>query len=111
MYLHTRFFDPFRQSAHLQINHLLHILLRKRRENDDFIDPVQELWTECIAHRLFDLLMVGYRLLIARTHKSQRAAATRKFRSQIARHDDDGVAEIDLPPLPIRQATIFEDLQ
>ena len=76
-------------------------------EHDDLIDPIEELGPEL---RPQDLGHLALHLLVRRV-----AGAGVRGRdgrgADVARHDHDGVLEVDRPALAVGQATVVEDLE
>src|SRR5512135_2475452 len=73
-------------------------------ENDDLINAVDELWTETFFPQALPYLALN--LVLIHVFKLVQPA-----RSYIARHDNDGIFEVDGTPLTIGQATIIKQLQ
>ena len=44
--------QPLEQAAHLDVDDLLHVLEAERMEEDDLVDPVEELGPEVLPQRL-----------------------------------------------------------
>ena len=86
--------------------------VRERLEDHDLINTVQELRAEELlelAHRTALDLRVGEGARVRA--KAHGARLGNLARTGVARHDDDGVGEIDLATLTISQAAFVEDLQ
>ena len=83
---------------------------RQRVEDDDFVEPVQELRTEVRPQRVHDLALD---VLVERRRRT--VALQRLFRDVVAadvrRHDHDRVLEVDRAALPVRQPPVVEQLQ
>ena len=73
-------------------------------EDDDLIDTVDELGREVVADRAHDEFP-SLRLDGAFAH------VVEERRAEVARHDDDRVAEVDDAALSVGQASIIEDLK
>ena len=73
-------------------------------EDDDVVDTVDEFGREVVADGAHDELPCCW-LDGAFTH------VVEERRTKVARHDDDRVAEVDDATLPVREATVVEDLQ
>ncbi len=96
---------------------LLDLFARQLMEDDDFVDAVEELRTERLLNFLhhpalhpivgFDFVL-GRELLRAEADVGGRRHSDR---ADVAGHDDDRVFEVDLTPLRIGQAPVFEHLQ
>ncbi len=85
-------------------------------EDHHRVDPVDELRTEGALHRrhhlvlhLLVLLLRRLRLLGLRCEAELRLAAD-QVGADVARHDDDRVAEVHPPTLRVGQVAIVEDL-
>ena len=77
-------------------------------ENDDIIDPIQELGTEMRAQ-----LAANESLHLSMIPRAQLLGGVIFLddrRSDIARHYDDNVLEIHRSPLPIREPPVVENL-
>jgi len=53
--MNLAFLEPLEQVPHLDVDDFLHVLEPKRVEEDDFVDPVQELRPEVLPQRFRDL--------------------------------------------------------
>src|SRR5438067_5401007 len=95
--------QPFRELCELQIDDLGQVLTAERLEHDDLVDSVKELRPEGLTQRVHDLL-AG---LLARVG----AQLNNPLTADIARHDDDGVLEIDRSALTVGQPSILQNLQ
>ena len=91
----------------LDVDDPLQVFARQRVEEDDLVDPVQELGLEVGAQRVHDLppRALGERPAFGRRLLGDELAA------EVRRHDDDGVLEIDGPPLAVGQPAVVEQLQ
>ena len=82
-------------------------------EHNDVVDPIQEFRSEVLLQLLLNLglhLLIRVALVVVRReaeHEPLGHIAT----AQVGGHDDDGVLEVHDPPLGVRQATLFQDLQ
>ena len=73
-------------------------------EDDDLIDTINELRREVVADRAHDEF-AGSGLDGAFAH------VVEESRTEVARHDDDGVAEVDDAALAVREPSVVEHLQ
>src|SRR5690606_19633047 len=102
----------------LQIDNLLDFRAAERTEDDGRIDAVDKLGAEGTAQLLHDVLphflvvalLVGFRLRCWNA-EAERAAAFDGIRADVARHDDDRVAEVHAATARIRQLALFHDLK
>ena len=90
-------------------DHELHDLVdrgtRERLEQDDVINPVQELWLEGAVQVVHDSCFC--RLHDLAVHN----AIQQVLRADVAGEDDHGILEVDLSTLRICHVTVVEDLQ
>ena len=82
-------------------------------EDDDFVDAVQELGPEQALELAGDARL---HVVVAQAHgvglgEAQRGVLGDHAGADVARHDDDDVAEVDGAPLGVGQPAVFEDLQ
>src|SRR6202042_3672832 len=85
------------------------ILLRERAEEDDVVDPVQELRSE---ERLQLVAKdVTERLAPLRRLEELRVGVEDSLRPDVARHHDDCVRKVRRPPAPVGEATVVEHLE
>src|SRR5574340_1015672 len=94
------------------------LLDRQTAEDDDRIDPVEELRAEGLLELVEDLLLhavvlglAAGRLVIAVGPEAEAGVLEEGLRADVAGHDHDRVAEIDPPALRIAQMPVFEDLE
>ncbi len=83
-------------------------------EHDDVIHPVQELRPEVLLQLLLHPGLhpvVRARGLTLPGEAHGQAALGDITGTQVGRHDDDRVLEVDRPALRVGQAAVFEDLQ
>src|SRR5471032_2763160 len=99
--------EPLHQAPELDVDDLLQVLAAERVEEDDLVDPVQELGPEVLTQRLVHL---APRAFINSTAFAHRLFGD-EVAAQIGRHDDDRVLEVDRPALAIRQPPIVQQLQ
>ena len=98
------------------VDHVAQLRTGKPVEDEDFVDPVQELWPERLLQRVED---TGPHLLVPRVigpgprcPEAERAGMQADSGcADIAGHDDDRVAEIHGPPVPVSQSPVIEDLE
>jgi hypothetical protein len=96
----------------LQIDDVQHLLGRKRREDDDLVDAVQELRPESFSQGLFDLLIALSTLAFRiGPQEAERAALGHEFGAEIGGHDQHRVAKVDHTALAVGQAAVVQDLQ
>src|SRR6218665_3584146 len=103
---------PVGQTLHKQINDLQQLGLGKLREDDDLINPVEELrlevFLQLIVHLPAHEVVAGARItLLLETNRAVRDV----LRSEVRCHDDDGVLEVHHPTLTVGEAPLFQDLQ
>src|SRR5579883_291583 len=99
--------QPLAQTAQLDFDNLLQMLLRERVEDYNFVHAVQEfgpemvaqLFKHCVLHPLVSVTRVS-----APVFENTVAA-------DIGGHDYDGVLEIHRAALPIGEAAIVQNLQ
>src|SRR5262245_15323101 len=92
------------QVAELNGDNTRHLGTAKAREEQNFVQTIQEFRAEgaaddihdFLAH-VFDVQMVG--------------KVDEDFGAEIRRHDQNGVGEIDRAALPVCQAAVIENLQ
>jgi hypothetical protein len=93
------------QPVEQQLGDLGELLVCQRPEDDDLVDPVDELRAEAAAQNLHQL---RFQLL-------ERLAATGIVLdsgcAEVRGHDHDRVLEVDRSPLGVRQAAVVEDLE
>ena len=77
-------------------------------EDDDLVNPVDEFGAEMAAD---DLQYRGLHPVVARSAAGFRGHFLDHARAEVGGHDDDGVAEIDRPPLAVGQAAVVQHLQ
>mgnify|MGYP003694499409 CR=1 FL=1 len=87
--------------------------LGERVEDDDLVDPVQELGPERLLELVHDPvlhLLVGH--LLVRTRREADAGSLLDVPGpEVRGHDDDRVLEVHLVTLRVRQAPVLQDLQ
>ena len=80
-------------------------------EDDDVVDAVEELGPEVALELVVHLLL---HLLVRDVLVGAREAQRRLLEvggTEVRRHDDDGVLEVDRATLRVGEPTVFEDLQ
>src|SRR2546427_2118884 len=97
-------FQARAQAIDLDIHNVLHLLTRDLMEDDDLIDAVDELRAEA----LFPQALTDLALDLVLIHTIE---LVQPARSDVTGHNDDRVPEIDCAALPVRQATVIEQLQ
>ena len=95
-----------RDARHEQSDDLAQLRLVERPEDDDLVDPVQELGAEVLAQLLPDALggaleRIGPGL----------GGLDERRRADVAGHDHDRVLEVDRPALRVGQAAVVEQLE
>ena len=81
----------------LQADNLLHFAPVQGMEDDDFVDTVQELWTYAALNEQLANILLSF----GKVGRGQ----------QVARHNDDGVLEVDGSSFGVGQTSIIEHLQ
>ncbi len=76
-------------------------------EDDDLVDPVEELGSEDRAQRVDDLVLHAFVGAVVRAA----GVARDELAADVAGHDQDGVAEVDRPALAVGQASVIKHLQ
>src|SRR6478735_9300868 len=101
------------QAVQHQVDELEDLFLGELREDDDLVDPVQELGTEDllqVAHHARLHVVVGEPLLV-RQVEAERLVLRDRGRPDVRGHDHDHVPEVDLTALRVGQLSVLEDLQ
>src|SRR5690606_27070782 len=94
------------------MNDLADLLLRQRMEDDDVVQPVQELRVERPLDLGPDLLLHRLVALVrAPLMEAEHAALRDVPRPQVRRHDDDRILEIDDTAVVVREVTLVQDLE
>jgi len=95
-----------------QVDDAEQVVVSERIENDDLVQPVQELRIERFLHfahhHFFDALHSG---LIGAGGEADRGALLQMPRAQIGSHDDDGVTEVNGVAEAVGELAVFEYLQ
>ena len=100
------------QLAHHEVHDAANLVLRERLEHHDLVHTVEELRAEKaleLAHRATLDLLVGE--LAGPCAKAHRAGLGDFARAHVGRHDDDGVGEVNLAALAVREPALVKDLQ
>ena len=106
----------------LNINDFLQILAGERIKNDHLVQAVQKLRTEAVLQGFSDLVLeLLFFLVLASLAGSRRAVFFRlktqffhladELRADVGSHNDDGVFEIDVPPLRVGQPPGVQNLE
>src|SRR2546425_7705672 len=103
----------------LEVDDLPDLFLVEGLEDDGRVDPVEELGAEEALHLFLDPFLhplirggdIGIVAAFDFAAEPERGLALQHLLREVARHDDDRVAEVDTAPLRVRQAALIEDLQ
>src|SRR3990167_3481723 len=98
----------------LYADYLAHRLRREDIKDNYFVDAVEELGAEVVFERLLNLFFsydVILRIALPTRGKAELFHLVDMCGAHIARHDDDGVAEVDLAAFGIGERTRVEHLQ
>ncbi len=103
--------------AQLQADDLLDLIFAQRTKDNDAVESVEkfraelflELIQQLVTHRFVRRL--GFFGLVALGGKAQRGVAPNHLCANIARHDDEGIAEIHLVAARVRKVSLFHDLK
>ena len=95
------------QVGHEQFDDGPEVVVRQGVEDDDLVDPVEELRSELDAQGVHDL--APHRVVRGVPDLGIRGGDGR--RSDVAGHDHHGVLEVHGPALRVGQATVVEDLE
>ncbi len=90
---------------------LQQIFIGERREQDGFIQAVQELRIERLFHFAHHLVLDLGRQSGTGSGESHGAAFLEETRAQVGGHDDDSVLEVDRVAETIGQLAVFKHLQ
>jgi hypothetical protein len=97
-----------------EIHDLLDLLAGELVEDDDLVDPVQELRPEDLLEVTHDLLLhvlVGRAGLVVGGREPERDVARDVLRPDVRGHDHDRVAEVHGAALGVRQPAVLQDLE
>ncbi len=114
---HFVFGQAFGHLVQFQVHDLADVILVQRAEDDDAVQPVDELRAEDLLERLGQFLahfFIGgalFGLFIALQLEAERGLFLDLFRADVGGHHDDGVAEIHRAALGVREMAFFHDLQ
>src|SRR5271166_4144059 len=100
----------------LEPHDLLDLRDVERVEDDDFVDAVEELGPEDVLDLFQDLVLHplvahGRRAFFLHRPEADVGVLLQPERADVARHDDDGVFEVDRAALRVGEPAVFEDLQ
>src|SRR5262249_39795432 len=97
------------EAAELDVDDPAEIVLRERPEDDDVVDPVQELGAQVVLELLAKHVAQRFAPLL----RLEELAFGLEYalRADVARHDDDGVREIGGSAAPVREPAIVEHLE
>src|SRR4051794_12840849 len=101
-------------AAQEELDDRLDLVLLELVEDDDVVDPVEELGPEDLLELAHDPglhVVVGDPRLVVADGEAERRVAGDLLRADVRRHDHDRVAEVDRPPLRVGQAPVLQDLQ
>ena len=101
--------QPPLEAGEQQVDDPLQLGVGQGVEDDDLVDPVEELRPELGPQRVGDLALHG---LVGRgvAGRAPRGGGD-QLAADVAGHDDDGVLEVDRPALAVGQAAVVEDLE
>lgn len=88
--------------ADLKLGDVRELVLAERGEDDEVVEPVEELRLERGPDDFQNLLLL---LFLGRERLDEVLAA------EVGREDQDGVAEVDRPPLPVGEPPVVEHLE
>jgi hypothetical protein len=102
--------EALHQAAQLDVDNLPHLSARQRVEDDDVVDPVQELRTEVgpqgVHHLAPDVIAKTCRQAVLTACLFGDVVA-----AHVRRHDHHAVLEVDRPPLAVCQPAVVQQLQ
>ena len=102
---------PFVDLGQFEIDDLLKVFAGELSEDDDFIEPTQELRLEepldLLRQPFLHLLVAGVFVLLTEPERFGEDRAG----SGIGRHDQHDILEVDFPAKAVRQMPFFHDLQ
>ena len=110
--LETSFAEPLADLFQLDVDHLLEVVDREVVEHDDVVETVEELRSEDLLDPFVDphLHAVVAGVGVGRLEAEGRFVLDR-LGTGIGRHDEDRVAEIDVPAEGIGEPPLFHHLQ
>ena len=100
-------------ALHHQVDDLEDLDLLELVEDDDLVDAVQELGPEHLLELRHDALLhlVVREARLVADGEAERLVLRDLRGPEVRGHDHDRVAEVDLPPLRVRELPVLEDLQ
>ena len=100
--------EPPQQRRELDVDDLPDVLAAERVEEDDVVDPVQELRLEVLrAAPRSAAAACPRRASVSPAHRPLRDVVA----ADVRRHDDDGVLEVDRAALAVGEPAVVEQLQ
>src|SRR5262245_21460068 len=90
---------------------LANFVLRQRREEDDFVDPISELRREPPFELTHHFALHLFHARGAGQEPKRTRELSETLRSEIRRHDHDGVAQIHAAATSVCQPTLVEGLK
>ena len=97
---------------HLQADNLDQVLVVQRRKQDDLVEPIEELRVEGAFHFRHHLIFhLGRNAIRGRRVEADALLLIEEAGTQIRRHDDHAVFEVDRVAEAIGQLPVFKDLQ
>src|SRR5207248_1787215 len=100
-------FQAAAQAAQLNLHDLLQMLFTQGVEDNDFVDAVEELGAEMMAQFVQNTSLHSLVVFTVESTPVFEDAMT----TDIGRHDDDGVFEIDSASLTVSQPAVIQQLQ
>src|SRR5215216_6678013 len=100
------------EALYLDLDDVAHVLALELVEDDDLVDPVEELGSEDLAQLARDPafhLLVGETTLVGA--ESQRLGLVDRLRPDVGGHDQDDVLEVHGAALRVRELPVLKDLQ
>src|SRR5664280_398246 len=109
--VHVLFLDLFGHSLQQDRYDLLNVLDRQLVEYDNLVDPVQEFRLETVLEFVHHGCSVGFCLTALYGQLESEATHPIESAPDVARHDNDGVPEIDRPSTRVGQTSIVHNLK
>src|SRR5215218_9313816 len=109
---YVAFDELLAEALYLDLDDVAHVLTLELVEDDDLVDPVEELGTEDLAQLARDTalhLLVGETGVIRA--EAQRLGLVDGLRSDVGGHDEDHVLEVHGAALRVRELPVLQDLQ
>uniref|UniRef100_A0A452ZKJ8 Uncharacterized protein n=1 Tax=Aegilops tauschii subsp. strangulata TaxID=200361 RepID=A0A452ZKJ8_AEGTS len=97
--------EPDGHVLHLQASDLPQLLVGQRVEDDDLVQPVQQLRPEVPPHLLHDEVARDLHGVLAH-HPGEEVLG-----AEVGGHDDHGVPEVHRPALPVGQPAVVQHLE